>query len=270
MVSTTENKGNYAPINSLNLYYEVHGTGRPLVLLHGSYMTIDLNWSQWIPELAKSRKVIALEMQGHGRTADTDRPFSYAALADDVAALLKHLDIEEANILGYSFGATVALETTIRHPALVQNLVFVSSVFRHDGWLKEVRDVFAMIGPELFEPTRLKSEYDRLAPDSGHWKAFVTKLAAFDLEPFDLGADNVSALTCPVLIIKGDNDGVDLAHTTEMYRLLGGDRFGDMAGLPKSRLAILPGTTHVSLMERADLLIPIITEFLDAPTTLAP
>lgn len=258
--------GNYASVNGLNMYYEIHGTGHPLVLLHGSYMNIDLNWSRLIPDLAKSRKVIALEMQSHGRTADTDRPLSYAALADDVAGLLKHLHIGAADILGYSLGATVALETAIRHPQLVAKLVFVSSVFRHDGWLKEVRNIFDMLAPEFFEQTPLKSEYDRLAPDPGYWKAFVTKVATFDRQPFDLGADKIRTLTCPVFIIKGDNDGVDLAHTTELYRLLGGDRSGDVSGLPNSQLAVLPGTTHISLMERTDWLVPMVTEFLDAPT----
>ena len=136
--------------------------------------------------MTKSGQVIVLEMQGHGRTADTDRPYSYAALADDVAGLLKHLEIGTAAILGYSLGATVALATAIRHPALIEQLIFVSGVFRYEGWLKEVRDVLTTIGPELFEPTPLKTEYDR-GSDPAHWPAFVTKLAAFDQAPFDSG-----------------------------------------------------------------------------------
>jgi pimeloyl-ACP methyl ester carboxylesterase len=262
-ISTLRSSG-YAPVNGLRIYYEVHGAGAPLVLLHGGYMTIDLNWSKPIPQLAKSRRVIALEMQGHGRTADSERPFSYGALADDVAAVLKHLGIAKADVLGYSLGGTVALETAIRHPALVQTVIFISSVFRYDGWVKEARDLFPTLSSEFFEKTLLKTEYDRLAPDRAHWSAFVTKLAKFDATPFDLGAENIRALMCPVLIVKGDNDGVELTHIAEMYELLGGDRMGDTAGLPRSRLAVLPSMTHVGLMEDTERLASLINAFLDA------
>ena len=133
----------YAPTNGLKMYYEVHGEGEPLVLLHGSFMTIDLNWSQMIPELAKTHKVIALEMQGHGRTADINRPFAFASLADDVAGLMKYLKIDSADLLGYSLGGTVAFELAIRHPDLVNRLIIISSAFKHDGWLPAARDIFA-------------------------------------------------------------------------------------------------------------------------------
>jgi pimeloyl-ACP methyl ester carboxylesterase len=262
--STLRSSG-YAPVNGLRIYYEVHGAGAPLVLLHGSYMTIDLNWSRLIPQLARSRTVIALEMQGHGRTADSERPFSYSTLADDVAGVLKHVGIGRADVLGYSLGGTVALESAIRHPTLVQNVIFISSVFRYDGWVKEARDLFPTLSPGFFEKTPLKAEYDRLAPDRRHWGAFVTKLAKFDATPFDLGAENIRALTCPALIIKGDNDGVELTHIAEMYKLLGGDRMGDTAGLPRSRLAVLPAMTHVGLMGETERLASFINAFLDVP-----
>jgi len=252
----------YAPVNGLKMYYEIHGDGKPLVLLHGSYMTIDLNFAQLIPELAKKHKVIALEMQGHGRTADIDRPYSYPALASDIDGLLKHLKIDSADVLGYSLGNTVALQLAINHPKRVTNLVIISSVFRLDGWIQSARDIFPTIKPEFFENTPLKTEYDRLAPDKSHWKDWVTKMVASEIIPFDLGADNLKALKCPVLFIDGDNDGVDLNHVAEMYRLCGGGVFGDMAGLPKSRLAILPGMTHVNLMMETSKLMSIIDPFL--------
>lgn len=255
----------YAPVNELKLYYEIHGEGKPLVLLHGSYMTIDLNWSQMIPELAKTHKVIALEMQGHGRTADINRPIAYGSLADDVAGLLKHLKIDGADILGYSLGGTVAFELAIRHPERVNKLIIISSVFKLDGWIKEARDIFPTVTPEMFENTPLKTEYDRLAPDKNHWIEFVAKMVKLDVTPFDLGASNIQALTSPVLLISGDNDGVDLNHVAEMYRLCGGGVFGDMAGLPKSQLAILPGTTHVTLMMQTDKLVSLIVPFLENP-----
>lgn len=260
-VSTPKTSG-YAPVNGLKMYYEVHGSGKPLVLLHGSYMAIDLNYGQLIPELAKTHQVIALEMQGHGRTADIDRPFSYPALASDVAALLKYLKIDSADVLGYSLGGTVAFELAIEHPSLVNKLIIISSVYKYDGWIQAARDIFPTMKPEFLEHTPLKTEYDRLNPDKGHWKTFVTNMAKFDATPFDLGAEKVKQIKSPVLIISGDNDGVDLNHVADMYRLCGGGVFGDMTGLPKSRLAIVPGATHVGLMMETDKLAHLITPFL--------
>ena len=218
-VPKTLKSSGYAPVNGLKMYYEIHGDGKPLVLLHGSYMTIDLNFAQLIPELAKKHKVIALEMQGHGRTGDIDRPYSYSSLASDIDGLLNHLKIDSADVLGYSLGGTVALELAIKHPKHVTSLVIISSVFRLDGWIQSARDLFPTIKPEFFEKTPLKTEYDRLAPDKSHWNDWVNKMVASEVVPFDLGADNMKALKCPVLIIKGDNDGIDLNHTAEMYRL---------------------------------------------------
>lgn len=154
----------YAPVNGLKMYYEIHGTGKPLILLHGSYMSIDLNYGQMIPELAKTHKVIALEMQGHGRTADIDRPFSYEAFADDIAALLKYLEIDSADVLGYSLGATIGLKFAIRYPAMINKLVFISSTYKYDGWIQAARDIFPTMKPEFLEQTPLKTKYDKLAP----------------------------------------------------------------------------------------------------------
>jgi pimeloyl-ACP methyl ester carboxylesterase len=173
----------YAPVNGLKMYYEVHGDGSPIVLLHGSFMSIDLNFAQLIPELSKKHKVIALEMQGHGRTSDIDRDYSYTALASDIDGLLKHLKIDSAHVLGYSLGGTVALELAIKYPTRVRSLVIISSVFRLDGWIPPARDLFPTIKPEFFENTPLKSEYDRLAPDKSHWKDWVNKMIASESVP---------------------------------------------------------------------------------------
>lgn len=254
----------YAPVNGLKIYYEIHGTGEPLVLLHGAYMTIGLNFGELIPELSKTRKVIALELQGHGRTADTERPFSYESLASDVAGVLKHLKIDSADVLGYSFGGTVALALGIQNPELVDKMVIVSTTFKYEGWLPEVREVLKTITPEMFEQTPLKSVYDSLAPDPKYWLKFVKKFVQFDVQNFDLGAEKIKAIKSPVLLVMGDNDGVDIAHKAEMYRLLGGNVFGDISGLPKSQLAILPGTAHVSVMMQADWFLKNVPAFLDA------
>jgi pimeloyl-ACP methyl ester carboxylesterase len=256
----------YAPVNGLKMYYEIHGAGKPVVLLHGSYMNIDMNYGPLITKLAPTHKVIALEMQGHGRTADIDRPFSYKAFADDVAGLLKFLKVDSADIIGYSLGGTVALQMGINHPQLVKKLVIISSVYKFTGWQPDVRQVFLSFKPEFFDNTPLKPAYQKIAPDPAHWSAFVKKNIQFDTTDFDLGADKIKAMRSPVLLIKGDNDGVDLNHITDLYRLCGGGTFGDMAGLPKSQLAIFPGTTHVTVMMETDKLAGVIQPFLDNKT----
>lgn len=252
----------YAPVNGLKLYYEIHGEGKPLIVLHGSYMTIGLNYGQMIPELAKKRQVIAIEMQGHGHTADINRDISFENLASDVAGLLKYLKIEKTDVLGYSLGASVALKFTLDHPEMVDRLVSISSTYKHDGWQKEAREVFLSMQPGFLENTPLKTEYDRIAPDKSQWTNWVKKMMVFDAQSYDFGKEHVRAIKCPVLMISGDNDGVDLNHVVEMYKAIGGGVFGDMAGIPPSRLAILPGHGHVSLMMETGQLLKFIDPFL--------
>lgn len=257
----------YAPVNGLEMYYEIYGEGEPVVLLHGSFMTIGMNWEQIIPRLSKNHKVIALEMQGHGRTADVNRPFSYPSLASDVAALLEHLEIENADVIGYSLGGTVAMQLAIQNPELVDRLVLISTVYKLDGWLPQVKTALKSMKPEFFDNTPPKTAYDSLAPDPDHWHTFVSKLLALDQKPFNLGEENVQHISAPALLIMGDNDGVDLDHVASMYRMFGGGVFGDMEGLPKSQLAIIPASTHVSLMMKTDKLLSIITPFLNPKTS---
>ncbi|KOS08331.1 hypothetical protein AM493_12115 [Flavobacterium akiainvivens] len=251
----------YAPVNGLELYYEIHGEGKPLVLIHGSYMTID-GWEGLLPELAKNHKVIALEMQGHGHTADSNRPFSYTAMADDIAKTLQHLNIEKADVLGYSFGGSIAIELAIKHPEVVNRLIVVSSVYKYTGWTAPVREALKGFTETVFDDSPMKAAYEKVAPDKKHWHAFVKKMMQFDTQNFDLGTDNVKKITAPTLLLNGDNDGVDLNHTIEMYRLLGGGIFADMEGLPKSQLAIMPGKGHVALVEDFKAIAPVIEGFL--------
>lgn len=253
----------YAPVNGLKIYYETYGEGTPLILLHGSFMTIGTNWSQLIPKLSATHKVIALELQGHGRTADADRPYSHAALADDVAGVMKYLHIEQADVAGYSFGAAVAYKLAIVHPALVRKLVIISGVYKRSGWQPQVRDALKGITPELFAHTPMKQAYDSVAPDPGHWAAFITKMVKFAGEDFDFGDEHIQKLGMPVLLIMGDNDGVDLAYTMHTYQLLGGGVIGDFSGLPASRLAVIPGSSHVSLMSRTGELSGSMLSFLE-------
>lgn len=263
-VSAQETTTGYAPINGLKMYYEIHGKGEPIVLLHGSYMTITNNWPEAIPRLAKNRQVIAVEMQGHGRTADINRNFSYENLADDIAALLDYLKIKHADLLGYSMGGGVALQVAIRHPEKVRKVVSVSSVFRYDGWVKEALDAFAHMDAAMFKGSPLETEYKKLSPTPDQFETFVKRLIQMDLEPYDFGADKLKATKAPIFFIHGDSDGVRLDHIAEMYRLKSDEIFGDMRPRGESRLAVLPNTTHITLMNKLDVIVPMVNDFLDA------
>ena len=254
----------YAPVNGLKMYYEVHGSGDPVVLLHGSFMTISNNWTEWIGELSKTRKVIAVEMQGHGRTADIKRDFSYENLADDVAALLDYLKIPSADLIGYSMGGGVAMQCAIRHPEKVRKVVSISAVFRHDGWVKEALDMFPQLTSETFKGSPIETEYKKLSPTPNEFPNFVKRVIAMDLKPYDFGADKLKATKAPMFFIHGDADGVRLEHISEMFRLKGDEIFGDMRPRSASRLAILPNTTHITLMERMPVIVPMVNDFFDA------
>jgi pimeloyl-ACP methyl ester carboxylesterase len=254
----------YAPVNGLKMYYEVHGSGDPVVLLHGSFMTISNNWTGWIGELSRTRKVIAIEMQGHGRTADIKRDFTYKNLADDVAALLDYLKIPRADLIGYSMGGGVAMQCAIRHPEKVRKVVSISAVFRHDGWVKEALDTFPQLTSETFTGSPIETEYKKLSPTPDEFPNFIKRVIAIALKPHDFGADKLQATKAPIFFIHGDADGVRLEHIAEMFRLKGGDIHGDLRPRSASRLAILPQTTHVTLMERMPVIVPMVNDFLDA------
>ena len=262
-------KGGYAEVNGLNMYYEIHGTGRPLVLLHGAYMTIDA-MGEVLPQLARSRQVIAVELQGHGRTADIDRPLGYEQMADDTAALLRHLEIEEADVFGFSMGGGVALQVAIRHPEVVRKLVVASASYTSDSMHPELLEMIPSITPEAFAGSPIEEAYLRTAPNPDDFPALVAKLKQLDMEPFAWPQEDIRGIAAPTLLIIGDSDAVRLEHAIEMFRLLGGGVMGDLAGLPKSQLAVLPGTTHFippgsGVLDRPDRLLSMISPFLDAP-----
>ena len=256
-------KTGYAQVNGLKMYYEMHGTGKPVVLLHGAFSTINTAFAQLIPGLSKTRQVIAVELQGHGRTADIDRPFSFETMADDVAALLKFLKTDSADIFGYSMGGGVAQQLAIRHPSLVRRLIITSSVYKYEGWTPQTRAILPMLTPEMFESTPIKTEYDKLAPDPKHWKEFINKMKKFVTTTYDFGADKLKAIKSPTLIIAADGDGVSPEHAVEMYRLRGGGYMIDFGPIPAAQLAIFPGTSHISVMMQTEWLLSMITPFLD-------
>ena len=255
---------NYAPVNGLKMYYEIHGEGDPVVMLHGAFMTIT-GWEDWVNELSKTRKVIAIEMQGHGRTADIKRDMRFENLADDVAALLDHLKIPSADVIGYSLGGGVAMQTALRHPTKVRKVVVISAVFRFDGWVKEGRDALPNITAEVFKGSPMEAEYKRLNPKPNDFPEFVKHVIASAGKPFDFGSEKLEATKAPMFFIHGDADGVRFDHISEMYRLKGGGNIhGDMQPRPESRLAIIPNTTHVTLMAETKTLVPMINDFLNA------
>ena len=254
----------YAPVNGLKMYYEVHGSGQPVVLLHGAFMTITSNWDGWIGELSKTRKVIAVEMQGHGRTADIPRDFNSENLADDVAALLNYLAIPRADLIGYSMGGEVAMQCAIRHPDKVGKAVIISSTFRSDGMVSGALESISKLTADAFKGSPIETEYKKLSPTPDYFPIFVQRIVATASKPYDFGADKLKATTAPMFFIHGDADGVRLAHVAEMFRLKGGETHGDMGPRSASRLAILPNTTHVTLMQRMAIIVPMVNDFLDA------
>ena len=253
----------YAPVNGINMYYEIHGSGEPVVLLHGAFMTITNNWTGWIDELSKTRKVIAVEMQGHGRTADVPRDITYENLADDVAALLDYLKIPRADLMGYSMGGVVAMECAIRHPDKVRRAVIISSAFRTDGMVPEAVEAIRKLTADDFKGSPIEVEYKKLSPTPDSFPSFVQRVVATASKGYDLGADKLKATTAPMFFIFGDADGIRLAHVAEMFRLKGGEIHGDMQPRSASRLAILPNTTHVTLMQRMPIIVPMVNDFLD-------
>jgi pimeloyl-ACP methyl ester carboxylesterase len=255
----------YAPVNGLNMYYEIHGVGEPLVLLHGGLLTIDITFGGMLPELAKTRQVIAVEQQGHGHTADIDRPLSYEQMADDTAALLRQLDIEQADFFGFSDGANVALQIAIRHPELVRKLVVASAFFDPDAYHAGILEGMANMKPTDLDGTPLQEEYVSVAPNPDDWHTLVAKVAQLGAEFAGWPPEAIQSIQAPTLVIMGDSDIYRPEHAVEMFRLLGGGVPGDVAGLPNAQLAVLPGTMHQTLMYRTEWLLSMITEFLDAP-----
>jgi pimeloyl-ACP methyl ester carboxylesterase len=259
-------KSGYAPVNGLKLYYEAHGAGRPLILLHGGLGAGDM-FTAILPSLAAGRQVITVDLQGHGRTADIDRPLTYEAMADDIAALVKHLGLERADVMGYSLGGGVALRTAIQHPEVVRKLVIVSAPFRRDGWYPEILAAMAQLGPaaaDAMKPTPMYKLYSRVAPQPDDWPILLRKVSDMFKEDYDWSAE-VSGLKTPTLLVFGDADAVRTAAAVEFFELLGrGKKDGgwDGSGVPPARLAILPGFAHYTIFS-SPALVAAVTPFLD-------
>ena len=256
-MSITPSTTGYADVNGLHLYYETYGSGAPLVLLHGGMLTIDLNFASLIPTLAQTHTVIGVEMQGHGRTANIDREITYANLATDIVALLDHLGIERAAVLGHSMGGGVALELAVNHPDRVSAIVPISASVSKDGMHPDLLD------PSTFETSSImptaqdfadfKGAYERLSPHPEQFDAFLMSLSGMDSDFAGWTDEQLAAISCPVLIVQGDTDFTVIAHAGVM-----------LAKIPGSALAVVPATTHMQVTRRDTILLPILEQFFAA------
>jgi pimeloyl-ACP methyl ester carboxylesterase len=260
--------GRYADVNGIKLYYEVHGAGKPLILLHGGLGAIEM-FGPYLPALAKGRQVIGVDLQGHGRTADIGRPLSVELMADDIAALIKHLGLTRPDIMGYSLGGGVALQTAIRHPEAVGRLVVVSTPFRRDAFYPEIlaqQGQVTAAAAEGMKQTPMYQLYSSIAPRPEDWPRLLDKIGEAMKHDFDFSSQ-IAGIQATTLVVAGDADIFPPAHAVEMFGLLGGgkrDGGWDGSGRPKSRLAILPGLTHYTIFS-APALAATVIPFLDEP-----
>jgi pimeloyl-ACP methyl ester carboxylesterase len=264
---TSRGRGHYADVNGLRMYYEVHGRDRgkpPVVLVHGAFSATQTSWGAIIGPLSRTRKVISVEQQGHGRTADiVDRPLSLDQMALDTVTLLDRIGVPTADFYGYSMGAGVVLTIGLNHPEKVNKLVLQSGG-SNEGFHPGQLEAMASMTADMLRQSPFYEEYARLNPHPENFDLLVEKVKAYlrAARPFSPAA--VSAMRSPVLTIMGDSDVFRPEHAVEVFRLTGGGVNGDIVGLPKSQLAILPGATHVGVAYKTDLLMAMVPQFLDA------
>jgi pimeloyl-ACP methyl ester carboxylesterase len=257
--------GQRADINGMQMYYEVSGSGEPLVVLHGAYMNIP-SMGAIIPRLAETHKVYAIEFQGHGRTTDIDRPITYAGLADDVAAFMDNVGLTRADVFGYSMGGQVGLQLAIRHPDRVNKLIAASAAYDLRGWQPVYTAMIPTMTVEMMVGLPFGEEYKKLAANPDGFPALVEKMIALEKQPMAWAAD-IKTIKAPVLVIAGDADVMTLEHSVAMFRLLGGGAMGDVGTpLSPSRLAILPATSHTAVIGQTELLHAVIEPFLKGET----
>ena len=255
-----------ASVNGIDLAYQIHGTGRPLVLLHGGFGSVE-EFGPNVAALASGRQLIGIDLQSHGRTPAPDRAMRFETMADDVAGLIGYLGHEQADVMGFSLGGAVALRTAIQHPAVIRRLVLVSTPFRRSGWHPEMVVAFDAMGPELAEPMRQSPMYETyrtIAPRVEDWPVLVAQLTTLLRQDYDW-TDEARRLSMPVLIVAGDADGLPPRHAVESFELLGGgarDAGWDGAGMTPHALAILPRTTHYDIAT-SPLLPATVAAFLD-------
>jgi pimeloyl-ACP methyl ester carboxylesterase len=253
----------HVDVGAVELYHERHGEGPPLILLHGAFGTIESCFAELLPALARDFEVVAVELQGHGRTRDRARPLTYEGMARDVAALLEALEIARAHLVGYSMGGAVGLELALERPEMVERLVFAGGAsFDPDGEYPELQAGFESFDPHQLDGSRWHEAYRQVAPDPDGWTSLVVKLNELDRSGHSWPREQLRGMQVPTLLINGDSDIVRPEHVVEMFRLLGGGVPGDLVEVPQSQLALLPGTTHEGMLDRVDWLSSMILAFL--------
>jgi pimeloyl-ACP methyl ester carboxylesterase len=262
----------HLPINGLQLYYEAHGDlGRaevvPLLLIPGAFMSTE-SMQQWVAAFVAKRPLVVFDQQGHGRTADTSRAMSYEQFGDDAAALLRALQVERADVIGYSQGGGVALQLALRHPQLVSKLVTLSATYRQDGWYPSVLQALEGLTSELFAATPVGEAFRQHTADPGAFDAYIEKMRVLNIEDQQISDAQMRSIQAKTMVIVGDADGVRPEHAVAMFELRGGGdqeaaATGAISTVPQARLVILPATSHISISGAVQILEPMITAFLD-------
>ena len=271
-------RSGHLPINGLDLYFEIHGDlaapGTPLLLIPGAFMAAD-SMPAWVDGFARDRAVITFDQQGHGRTPDTARAMSYEQFGDDAAELLRALGVPCADVMGYSQGGGAALQLAIRHPSLVSKLVAMSATFHRDGWHPSVAESISAMTAADFAGTPVAAAFTAHTPAPGAFDAYLEKMKALNIDDQQISEEQIHAISAKTMVIVGDADSVTLEHALAMFRLRGGAdhdaaKTGVLQGVPQARLVVLPATSHIGLSGQADVLVPMVTAFLDDVPPVTP
>jgi pimeloyl-ACP methyl ester carboxylesterase len=279
MMATKPSRAGHLPVNGLHLYHEVYGdlgnsTTSPLLLIPGAFMSTD-SMNSWSSAFAEKRAVIVFDQQGHGRTPDTSRAMSYEQFADDAAALLRALEVERADVMGYSQGGGVALQLALRHPTLVGKLVTLSATFRKEGWYPVVAESIAGVNATSFAGTPVEEAFTAHTPDANAFAAYLEKMKVLNIEDQNISDEQMRSISAQTMVIVGDADGVKPEHAVAMFELRGGGdqeaaASGVLQKVPDARLVILPAMSHVGISGESAVLVPMVTAFLDDVTPTTP
>ncbi|WNG79533.1 alpha/beta hydrolase [Mycobacterium sp. ITM-2016-00316] len=271
-------RSGHLPINGLDLYYEVHGDfaapGVPLLLIPGAFMATD-SMPDWVDAFAKTRAVIVFDQQGHGRTPDTARAMSYEQFGDDAAELLRVLGVTRADVMGYSQGGGAALQLAIRNPGLVSKLVAMSATFHRDGWHPSVAEAIAAMSAADFAGTPVHTAFIAHTPEQAAFDAYLEKMKALNIGDQQISEEQMRAIAAKTMVIVGDADSVILEHALALFRLRGGAddeaaKTGLLQSVPQARLVVLPATSHIGVAGQADVVVPMVTAFLDDVPPVTP
>ena len=271
VMRTKPSRSGYLSINGLNLYHEVYGefgtSTPPLLLIPGAFMAAD-SMPEWVEAFARERTVIVFDQQGHGRTPDTSREMSYEQFADDAAELLRALEVEHADVMGYSQGGGVALQLSIRHPVLVNKLVSMSATFRKDGWYPAVFESIGGLSAKDFAGTPVETAFKEHTPDAKAYGAYLEKMKALNVNDQNISDEEMRSISAKTMVIVGDADGVTLEHALAMFKLRGGgDEEAAASGVlqeaPAARLVVLPAMSHIGVSGESEMLVPMVSAFLD-------